>query len=281
MQVYKITNLINNKSYIGQTRYTFHERYNRNEWWKSASLNRLVKNGIKKYGLENFKVEIIIDLKEFNFELLNELEKHYIRLFNSVVPFGYNLESGGNKQKIISEEARKNISNSGKGRVAWNKGISIGPMSESAIENSAIAHRKSVKGINLMTGEEKIYASISETKLDGFNSSVVTKCAKYPFSNKSHYGWSWEYLDKSNIKETEKTKFKIRPGITTKPVVQEDRNGNFIKIFESVSDAHRHGFNNIQKLINGEITQIKGFKFRYATSLEVQQLINEDSRSSN
>jgi group I intron endonuclease len=268
MQIYKITNLINNKSYIGQTRYTFEKRY-RKTWSKSRTLNRLVKRGVNKYGVENFKIDIIVDLPEFNFDLLNQLEKHYIQLHNTMVPFGYNLESGGNEQKTASKETREKISQSGIGRTPWNKGKQIGPMSDYSIKNSADAHKKSVIGTNLETGEVKFYPSAVDTKLDRFNPTAVGQCARSPFSHKSHYGWKWEYQDPKHIKELGQTKFAIQPGITTKPVIQEDLNSNFVRYFDSMSDAKRLGFNNINKLLDGEIHQIKGFKFRYATQDEI------------
>lgn len=45
MQVYKITNLINNKCYIGITRNNFRQRYNyKDDWWNTKSINILLKN---------------------------------------------------------------------------------------------------------------------------------------------------------------------------------------------------------------------------------------------
>lgn len=49
-------------------------------------------NAILKYGFKNFKIEI---LGEFKIEFLDNKEKYYINLFNSLVPFGYNIYEGG------------------------------------------------------------------------------------------------------------------------------------------------------------------------------------------
>lgn len=106
MYIYKITNLINNKIYIGQTKYSV------NESILYLGSGKLILNAIKKYGVENFKKEIIID-NIINKTLLCELEKHYIRLYNSNnSKFGYNLSAGGESTLgyKFTLEQRKNLS---------------------------------------------------------------------------------------------------------------------------------------------------------------------------
>ena len=54
---------------------------------------RLLNNSIKKYGHENFKVEL---LKECKIDELDYYEKLYIKEINTLSPYGYNLTHGGN-----------------------------------------------------------------------------------------------------------------------------------------------------------------------------------------
>lgn len=85
MKIYKITNLINNKIYIGQTN-------GNNIYYKGSG--KLLKLAFKKYGRKNFKIDIIAD-KIFNKKLLDELEIHYIQLYASrISKIGYNLALG-------------------------------------------------------------------------------------------------------------------------------------------------------------------------------------------
>lgn len=110
-QIYKITNLINNKIYIGQT------NGKRARYFGGGTI---LKDAIKKYGKENFKKEIIIE-GDFNQELLNDLEIHYIRLFNSSIKNkkGYNIKDGGNGNIHgfkMSEKTKYKISKALKGR---------------------------------------------------------------------------------------------------------------------------------------------------------------------
>lgn len=60
----------------------------------------LLNNSIKKYGPENFKVEL---LKECPVNELNKFEQQYILEFNTLSPNGYNLTNGGNFCKQTEE----------------------------------------------------------------------------------------------------------------------------------------------------------------------------------
>lgn len=96
--IYKITNQINGKVYIGQSidikdRWQEHKR----EAFKQDSYkyNYPLYQAIRKYGLENFTFEI---LEECLFEELNQKEIEYISLYESYPPDngkGYNQNPGG------------------------------------------------------------------------------------------------------------------------------------------------------------------------------------------
>lgn len=82
--IYKITNLINNKSYIGQS-VDVHRR------WKEhcrLSTNSLIAKKIQQYGKENFLFEII---EECQISELNKKEQYWIQYYDSMVPNGYNI----------------------------------------------------------------------------------------------------------------------------------------------------------------------------------------------
>lgn len=108
MIIYKITNLINNKIYIGQ--YSGNDKH-------YLGGGRILQLAQKKYGRKNFKKEIII-ANITNQNLLNELEKHYIRLYNSQNrKIGYNIQSGGKNPGKISEETKLKIAKSNTGKI--------------------------------------------------------------------------------------------------------------------------------------------------------------------
>lgn len=92
MYIYKITNKLNGKSYIGQTRKTVEERFNQHVRDAVNGHGFYVQNAIRKYGVENFMVEVLDTAKDEG--ELNRLEEYYIRKFNTV-ELGYNLSYGG------------------------------------------------------------------------------------------------------------------------------------------------------------------------------------------
>lgn len=122
MIIYKLTNKINGKIYIGQTTKSFEERLRGHiydaQYRKKASDSRL-SNAIRKYGIDNFKKEIIFDAS--NLEELNEKEEFYIKHFNSTNrEIGYNIKYGGNNY-IMPTETRIKIGGKTKERFYLNK----------------------------------------------------------------------------------------------------------------------------------------------------------------
>lgn len=100
--VYMFTNLINNKKYIGKHKF---DKPILDKQYITSGL--LIKESINKYGIENFKHELI-DVAETLAEL-NQKERFYIAHFNTMIPEGYNMTSGGDGAPDLSEESRKKL----------------------------------------------------------------------------------------------------------------------------------------------------------------------------
>ncbi len=89
--IYLITNLLNGKKYVGQTRRELRQRISQHKNDSEAYIDR----AIKKHGWENFSVSILEECASP--DELNDREIYWIGALNTRKPNGYNLTDGGNK----------------------------------------------------------------------------------------------------------------------------------------------------------------------------------------
>lgn len=115
--IYKITNIVNDKLYIGYTKNSIEERLRQHiiqSTYKTKHGKRKTKleNAISKYGKDNFKTEIVQEVSECDW---GHWEKYYIELYNSTdIKFGYNMVEGGEYPPTIygEENVRASLSDS-------------------------------------------------------------------------------------------------------------------------------------------------------------------------
>lgn len=106
MYVYKITNILNNKVYVGITSRTIEERFKEHKYKINERKHLHLYSSMIKYGKENFKVE---ELEKCNsLEELFERERVWIEFTKSNIPkFGYNNTNGGEGfEKIKTDDLR-------------------------------------------------------------------------------------------------------------------------------------------------------------------------------
>jgi group I intron endonuclease len=102
MVIYRITNNINGKKYIGQTTGNVKKRWTTHCARSSRCV--AINGALKKYGKDNFIFEVI-DIAS-SIEDLNNKEEYWIEKENSLSPNGYNLTKGGNNRQL-SKEAKE------------------------------------------------------------------------------------------------------------------------------------------------------------------------------
>jgi len=107
--IYKITNKLNGKQYIGQTVNPF-KRWSRH---KSNKEKTAISHAIAKYGCENFS--FYIESEYYSETQLNDAEDYFIQFYNTLSPNGYNRVIGAQKNRVWSEESLKKASDSKKG----------------------------------------------------------------------------------------------------------------------------------------------------------------------
>ena len=107
--IYCYTNLINNKKYIGQTnnlerRIREHKSHSFNP--NNPNYNNIIHKAIRKYGYENFSIEVIETLIDKTYEQVNDREIYWIDQLKTLISQnGYNvLEGGKNAQHTLLKE---------------------------------------------------------------------------------------------------------------------------------------------------------------------------------
>ena len=114
--VYKITNLVNGKVYIGASK-------NIERRWRDHKkrINSPIHSDLETYGLDNFKFEVLLECPE---DMLCQWERDMIALYDSDDPEkGYN-DKGDRPYSLKTSESLKGHKSWNKGKPAWNKGIS-------------------------------------------------------------------------------------------------------------------------------------------------------------
>lgn len=148
-EVYKITNLVNDKVYIGQSARGAQARFHRHiQDAMSERLDTHFARAIRKYGAENFIVEVIDTA--YTQEELTQKERYWIREYDSI-RHGYNetdatCKCGGNTYMSKSKLEM----------------LSIGDRIRESKLGSKNPHSRKIKCRNEGTGEELFFDTVKE-----------------------------------------------------------------------------------------------------------------------
>ena len=206
--IYKITNMVNGKAYIGQAqniekRWNEHIHYTKNK--NSPAYTKPLYKAMRKYGVENFSFEILILCEE---ELLNLMEIYYIEKYNSYIHAensnGYNLTLGGEGTRgyVFSEEHKKKISENAKLRVGEKNPFYGKHHTEETKQKNSIAHRKYIfVQIDLSTGKEINRFSTIQDVCEYISSNNLSKAKESSIAYRIYqtiygkqtnaYGYGW------------------------------------------------------------------------------------------
>lgn len=227
--VYKITNLITDKIYIGSAvriRSRKNDHYSRLR--RSLHHNPHFQKSWNKYGEDNFCFEV---LEYCSKKELRILEAKYCNEYDCLSDFGYNIADieDWNPHKTTKEidwkAAGKKVSKALKGKIPKN-----------------LSHIRKIqkRAVVLYIDGEKhsIYESLTKAskELKISKSTIQKNCSGKTKSIRNYPNYSFKY--KNNL-PSRKIKFNKnssgnRP---TRKVIQLDKEGNFIKQFSSIREA--------------------------------------------
>lgn len=253
--IYKITNLVNGKCYIGQTVGSIEARWKRH--CSDSNKCPAIHNAILKYGIQNFQVEQIDTATSQ--EELNEKEAHWITTLNTISPNGYNLQNGGLREQLSQESCEK-ISNTIRDKYRNNE--------------INISWKRKVCQYNKQGSLIKVWDSIKDASLalDIQAKHIPDACRG---KRKSVGGYMWRYYEDTLGEPISVPARKRNPdswfNSHRKPVLQFDLDGNFIRRWDSTSQAANelnvsNGY--ICETCNGKHKSAKGYIWRYADTQE-------------
>lgn len=156
--IYCIENLVNHKKYIGQSvDIEARWRYHKSELRRDIHGNDYLQKAWNKYGENNFQFYI---LEYCAIDVMDDREIYYIALYNATNrDYGYNLESGGNINKTLSDFTKCKISENHADMSGENNPMYGVKMSEESI-NKTLSHPNYKN--RKVRGEDNYRASISE-----------------------------------------------------------------------------------------------------------------------
>lgn len=183
--IYKITNSLNEKVYVGQTTTSLKKRFHGHCYDDAKNPINLA---IKKYGKDNFKIEL---LEEVLTKDLDSKEQFYIKTLNTLSPNGYNLRTGGHTGYKFTDEVKLKISKSKMGKKT--KRIYHALSNNTKYDISRSLNGKNIQATNLKTNEITIFVSSHSASKFGFQPWNIIACCKG--KRKSHKGFQFIYAN--------------------------------------------------------------------------------------
>lgn len=247
--IYKITNSVNSKVYIGQTYKSIKERWRGHKYAAfhpgHISYNSAIYKAIRKHGWENFKIEPI---EECSQDKLDEREMYWIEKYDSYGRKGYNSTRGGHGYRIYDEDMIKSLWDKGYNlrRICRELDICVNTV-KSILEDYPpfIKQRyqryleassdksyesKPVKQYSLNGDYIATFPSLAEAERQtGTDKSTIMRVCK----GKSVYAnnYQWRYVD-DDFAVTKVETHNI-------PILQTDKDNTVVKEFNSIAEAAR------------------------------------------
>ena len=204
--IYKITNCINGKNYIGKTLSTPGERWKEHlrDSKKEDCSNRPLYKAFQKYGIENFQLSVI---EECSPEEVNEKEIKWIEIFGSF-KYGYNATLGGDGKHYCDYDLIYTLYNEGKNikEISQITHYDEGTCRK-ALDNFNITHQ-----MRQSRGREAVYRSVMQIDINSDQIIAIYPSVQEAYNalkkqhsghiaavcngkRKTAYGYKWKYSE--------------------------------------------------------------------------------------
>lgn len=251
--IYCFTNLLNNKKYIGSTIQQPNIRYNQHIYnskhQNNNKYNYPLYQAFRKYGVENFQYEILLQ-KDCTEKEIREIEREYIKKYNSLSPNGYN-------QTLDTKHPINDV-------IAYNK------MSNTKRENAPKVAETNAEGTKII----KIFRSASDCSEEiGIDIKKIGACCRG--ERKSTQDRFFHWVDEKNniiIKKYNRDPYKGAKGTTQKQKTNrlvgkyDLKTNKLLNKYESIALAARENncdASGISKTCRGKRSYCGGFIWRY------------------
>lgn len=272
--IYKITNLVNGKFYIGSSSRLNARKAEHKYKRKNHKGNSIIRNAVMKYGEESFSFDILetIDADSYSEKSeLNEILKIREKFFIDLLKPDYNIRLIDVTRNIgvCSEKQRehlKKIANRPRDPEVYRrlsltlKGKYIGEKNKNSIKIDVYSY-PSLIFVETITGVRDC-----ERKY-GILSTTVSQVCKRGLSENSKFKSNYVFRYHGEAISTLFRKKKINKGYQRKntiPVIQVDENGNFIKEWRTGKDAETElnlHKGSVSRVISGEYRHTKNYYF--------------------
>lgn len=248
--IYCITNKVNGKQYIGQTRTTIEKRYKehkKNSFHSKGKDSKPLYIDFQKYGKENFYIKSLCKIESSNIEdlvsKLNQKEKEFISKLNTIKPNGYNVHKESNNKYVLGHPTNT-------------------PLYKFDSDGNFIEYFSSIGEAQISLGVTIINKKMRKACNKGF----------------LYKGYRWSYDNTYNLNLLD-NKIEICPdrGLArSKKVYQFDLNGKYINEWRSVNEAannispskHKCSVTAICNVCNGKMTQAYGYIWSYTKEIK-------------
>ena len=273
--IYKISNDINDKLYIGKTLYTIKRRWSqhKNNARTRKDLEHLpLYSAMNKHGIEHFSIEAIEEVKDE--KKLSEREQYWIKYYNTY-NYGYNASIGGDGLQLYDYDYIWEL---------WEQGNTIKQISALIpcndyvvrtvldIHNVSTEERKERSAYRQDEGHEPYRRKVNQIDISTnkiihtYNSvreaAIAIQCdnsylSKLCNEKKIAFGYKWEYQDNNYVKKD----------FTAKPVCKLDlKTGEVLEVYPSgLAAAKAVGGDSsyISKVCRGIQKSSKGFGWKF------------------